>query len=89
VEISRVASEELKDILKSRVVSNVIRIDDDKYIVLMQSNINHESLKQLSLEFKDSKFKAPLAPHPINKRINSNVARSAAVTAYAQSEMMK
>jgi hypothetical protein len=75
--------QQLNDILISRVVSNVIKIDCDKYLVLMQGNINNENLKILNLEFKDKNFK------PINKKIKSNVAISAAVTAYAQCEMMK
>ena len=38
----------LNEVLISRIVSNVIKIDDDRYIVLMQSNFNQAHLGDLN-----------------------------------------
>jgi hypothetical protein len=75
--------EELNNILLTRVVSNVIEINSDTFIVLMKGNLNHDMIKQIKDHIDLTGLK------DINKNIKSNVAISAAVTAYAQIEMMK
>jgi hypothetical protein len=75
--------EELNNILLTRIVSNVIEINSDTFIVLMKGNLNHDMIKQIKDHIDLTGLK------DINKIIKSNVAISAAVTAYAQIEMMK
>jgi hypothetical protein len=75
--------EELNNILLIRIVSNVIKINNDTFIVLMHGNLNHNLIKQIKDHIDLTGLK------DINKNVKSNVAISAAVTAYAQIEMMK
>ena len=64
---------ELNEVLISRIVSNVIKIDDDRYIVLMQSNFNQAHLGDLdphSGYFSRSAERCLRAPHPSRELIS-------------------
>jgi len=78
-----VGEEELHKILLTKIVSNVIQINKDNYLVLLKGNLNEKLIDKLKLKLDLTDFKQ------ISKTVKSNVAISAAVTAYGQIEMMK
>jgi len=69
---------ELTDLIKTCVIRNIIEIDDDNYIVSLTCNINWKILRQLNMTLEDIQVDS------VGKSVKSNVAISAAITAYAR-----
>jgi len=67
--------------LATRVVKNIIEINDEISGLVMNSNINHEALSILNATYKLSK-------EPKYIPIKTNVAIASATTAYARMQMM-
>ena len=78
-----VNKQELDKILLTRIVENVIEINNDNYLVLLKGNLHYSLIQQLNLKLDLSDYKQ------ISKSVKSNVAIAAAVTSYAQMVMMK
>ena len=78
-----VNKQELDKILLTRIVENVIEINNDNYLVLLKGNLHYSLIQQLHLKLDLSDYKQ------ISKSVKSNVAIAAAVTSYAQMVMMK
>ena len=74
---------ELQSHMLTNIVSNIIEINNDVVLLLMKSNLNYDVIRKISDELKLEDLTST------NKYVKSNVAISAAVTAYAQIEMMK
>lgn len=74
---------ELNNLLITRIIKNIIEINDDLFVVLMSDNLNHNLINELNLNLDFSNFKK------MDRNVKSNVAIAAAVTAYAQIEMIK
>ena len=70
-------------LLGTHFVKSIIQITKKMSIVLMTANLNFDLIKKLKLDLDLTTFKN------MNKSVKSNVAISAAVTAYARIEMMK
>src|ERR1700677_2550476 len=78
-----VNKQELDNILLTRIVENIVHINEDNYLVLLKGNLNYSLIKQLNLKLDLSDYKQ------ISKSVKSNVAIAAAITSYAQMVMMK
>jgi hypothetical protein len=65
------------------VVKSIVEINDKISLVLMTANLNYKLLKELKLKLDFTEIKN------LNKTVKSNVALSAAVTAYGRIEMIK
>ena len=74
---------DLNLILGTHFVKSIIKISHKISIVLMTANLNFDLIKKLKLDLDLTTLKN------MNKSVKSNVAISAAVTAYARIEMMK
>jgi hypothetical protein len=72
----------LKNILATSIIKTYIKINDNLFIVLIKSNINHLFIKQLNLTLDNYNVKY------LQTSVKSNVAISAAITAYARMVMM-
>ena len=83
-----VTKTELKNIGLSHNVESVLKNHDDLYVVLLKGNLNHELLDDLNKIREDLDINYNMILNP-TKNVKSNVAIAAAVTAYAQIEMMK
>jgi len=81
IQTNNIKNDNLEPILLSRIVKSIININEEYSTVLSYSNINYKLLAKLNNEFhnKIEKFHTP---------IKSNVALSAAVTAYARIVMI-
>lgn len=78
-----VNSKELQELLVTRIVDKIIEIDDEIFVVLMAGNLNHDLVKTISNELDLTEFKQ------IERSVKSHVGIAAAVTSYAQIEMIK
>jgi len=78
-----VNSEELEEILQTKIVETVITIKTGSYVVLMKGNLNHQLIHQLNYTLDLTDYKK------LKRNVKTNVAIAAAVTAYAQIEMIK
>jgi len=80
----------LSNVLLTRVIKSIIKINDNLFLVLFDSNLNYNLIKRLNLNNKNvnpiDDFKYSFKS---NRKVKSNVAISAAVTAYARIEMIK
>ena len=74
---------ELDDLLITRIINNITKINDDLFVVLMSANLNYKTIKELNYTLDLTKFLK------LERNVKSNVAVAAAVTAYAQMEMIK
>jgi hypothetical protein len=74
---------ELDDLLITRIINNITKINDDLFVVLMSANLNYKTIKELNYTLDFTKFLK------LERNVKSNVAVAAAVTAYAQMEMIK
>ena len=81
-----VTNAEYRQLSMTSNIQSTIKIHDDLYVVLMQSNMNHPVLAELS---KGSDLNMEETFNKDHRTVKSNVAIAAAVTAYAQIEMMK
>lgn len=75
--------EELEEILQTRIVETIITIKNGSYVALMKGNLNHELIHQLNYTLDLTDYKK------FERNVKTNVAIAAAVTAYAQIEMIK
>jgi len=73
--------DQLIELLKTRCVSTVININEDLFVAVLTSNLNHRTIKKLKSHIDKIEN--------IHKSVKSNVAIAAAITAYAQIEMIK
>lgn len=71
--------------LKTRMIEKIITINDNLYVLLLKGNINQQVYSQLPDDLKEdlSGYKNE------RKSVKTHVGIAAAVTAYAQIEMMK
>ena len=75
-----ILNKDLINVIKTRIIKSISQINKDYSTVLSYTNINHYLLEQLNNEFHSiENYTSP---------IMSNVALSAAVTAYARIEMI-
>lgn len=81
-EVMIVDSDTLFSLSMSRVVNNMIPLDNGKYLVSVSNNINTELLSELNL-YLESNYISSKTP------VNSNVAIASAVTAYGRILMMQ
>lgn len=86
LETKSVYTKDLSHYLTSRVVKTLIKINDYKHIVLMVNNLNSDLIDGLNDNYTD--VTAELIFSPI-QQVKSNVALSAAVTAYGRIHMMR
>jgi hypothetical protein len=77
-----IANDTLLDVLAFQEVHSVSTISDKLRLIIIGPGLNTEMLNKLNTELVDDLFKN-------NKTMKTNVAISAAVTAYARVEMMK
>ena len=68
--------------LVTKVVKSIIKIGEDKSIMLLQDNIPEDIIKHLNITSVDT-------INSRNSKVNSNVAIAAAITSYARIHMMK
>lgn len=80
---TNVFSKDLPFILATRVVKTIVNITENVYLTLMSANINYNIIKNLNLKIDFTEIKN------LNKTVKSNVAISAAVTAYGRINMIK
>jgi DNA polymerase type B, organellar and viral len=80
-----VKNEDLINYITTRIVKNIIKINDDISTILISNNINVDILKQLNSHFSDKICNF----HSYENEVKSNVAIAAAVTSYAGIEMIK
>jgi len=80
-EFINVYNKDIPFFLVTRVVKNIIEINDEISGLVVSSNINHDTLSILNSTFKLSK-------EPNYIPIKTNVAIASAVTAYARMQMM-
>ena len=81
IETINIYNKDLEKYLSSRIVKAVIKIDEEKYCLLLNTNIDTKMLKKLNIFFESdltSKFSL----------IKSNVAIAAAFTSYARTHMI-
>ena len=83
-----VTKAELNHIAISCHIDAVMKIHDDLFVVLIKGNLDHQVLDEFMKLRKDLDFNTDETLNP-TKNVKSNVAIAAAVTAYAQIEMMK
>jgi len=76
-----VKNEEIPFYLVTRIVNDIIEINDELSALMMSCNINHETLNLLNSTFNTNRT-TPYLP------IKTNVAIASAVTAYARIDMM-
>ena len=81
IETINVYNNEIEKYLTSRVVKSVIKIDEEKSCLLLQTNIDTAILKRLNIFFESE----ITGKYSI---IKSNVAIAAAVTSYARTHMI-
>jgi hypothetical protein len=74
----------LKELLATRVIRSIIELPKNIFVVLMSANLNYKSVKQIGIKLDlDNSFTSE------KRNVKSNVAISAAVTAYARIVMNK
>lgn len=83
-----VTRDELKQLTLTSSIDSIMKIHDDLYVVLLKGNLNQEMLNELKRLRKDISFDTTDYIQK-ERSVKSNVAIAAAVTAYAQIEMMK
>lgn len=81
IETINVSNTSLHKYLSSRIVKEILKINDNYSTLLLSDNINHKVLRNLNM-ICESNIKAT------NKIVLSNVAIAGAVTAYARIHMM-
>jgi len=69
--------DELTDLIKTSVIKSTIEVDEDSYIVAITCNINRKIIKELNLTLD-------VEIENVRKSVKSNVAISAAITAYGR-----
>ncbi len=81
IETINIFKKDLPKYMSTKVVKNVVEINDDIYTILIKTNVNTDILKELNAYFES---------HYSNSfsEVQSNVAIAAAVTAYARIHMM-
>jgi hypothetical protein len=77
LETKNVLTSELSLYLTTRVIKNIININDQISTLLMETNLNTKLIKDLNIEF-ENEFENNF------RMVKSNVAIAAAVTAYAR-----
>lgn len=82
IETKIIDNKDLSYFLKTRLITNIIEINDNKTLLLMSSNNNIELINQLNSELN-------LNIKQEFKKVKANVAIAAAVTSYARIEMIK
>jgi hypothetical protein len=81
IETVNVSNSSITKYLTSRIVKEILKINDNYSTLLLSDNINHKVLRNLNM-ICESNIKAT------NKIVMSNVAIAAAVTAYARIQMI-
>jgi hypothetical protein len=81
IETINIFNKDLIIYVGSRIVKNIIKINDNISTLLLSSNINQELINELNATF-DFKLKNPF------KLVKTNVAIAAAVTSYARIHMI-
>ena len=77
---------DLSDYITTRIVKNIIEINDDIVTLLVSSNLNFDILKNLNYEFLDDKYNFT---NVFTLDVKSNVAIASTVTSYARIFMME
>ena len=83
-----VTKAELREISITSFIESTIKIHEDLYVVLMKGNLNHQLLDQMNQMREDNTWDMSEFIK-LDKSVKSHVGIAAAVTAYAQMEMMK
>jgi hypothetical protein len=81
IETINVTNESLPKYLSSRIVKEILKINDDYSTLLLSANINHKVLRNLNM-ICESNIQSS------NRIVMSNVTIAAAVTAYARMHMI-
>jgi hypothetical protein len=81
IETVNVNNSSLHKYLSSRIVKEILKINDNYSTLLLSANINHKVLRMLNMACESNIQKS-------NRIVMSNVAVAAAVTAYARIHMM-
>lgn len=69
---------ELETLLLTRIINNVIEINNETFVVLMSGNLNHDLLRRINNTIDLADYKK------LDRNVKSNVTIASAVTAYAQ-----
>jgi len=69
---------ELETLLLTRIINNVIEINNETFVVLMSGNLNHDLLRRINNTIDLADYKK------LDRNVKSNVTIAYAVTAYAQ-----
>lgn len=81
VHTSNLTLDELRGMLASHLINNIIQVTDDKFLALFQTNLNHRIIKKVNLNID-------MNIQNIIKKMKSNVAIASAITSYAQIKMI-
>jgi hypothetical protein len=85
IETICVTGDSVKTVLCTNIVRSMVKLDHDNYLILVEKNFNSDIINFINSTLVIDNVKLS----SFNTNVNSNVAISAAVTAYAQIEMMK
>jgi hypothetical protein len=77
-----VNKEQLVNIIKTSIAKAIVEVNDDLFIVLIKNNVNYKLIKELNCTLDQFHV------DNLQQSVKSNVAISAAITAYARMTMM-